>query len=101
MMLKWSLPLSLVAAQLTHVGHVPQVIDYLQKVFAKRGSPNKLNVRIDHGSLPWLADYNNVNFKAGSNAMKMGSGPCLFHYQFLKKITSYFLFGSFIYFFTY
>uniref|UniRef100_A0A8C4NG37 Carnosine dipeptidase 2 n=1 Tax=Eptatretus burgeri TaxID=7764 RepID=A0A8C4NG37_EPTBU len=50
------------------------VIDYLQKVFAKRGSPNKLNVRIDHGSLPWLADYKNVNFKAGSNAMKMVFG---------------------------
>uniref|UniRef100_UPI00358F2221 cytosolic non-specific dipeptidase n=1 Tax=Myxine glutinosa TaxID=7769 RepID=UPI00358F2221 len=50
------------------------VIDYLQKVFAKRGSPNKLNITMDDGSEPWLADSNNPNFKAGSNAMKIVFG---------------------------
>lgn len=47
-----------------------QVTDYLNSVFAKRKSPNKLNVTMVIGAKPWLADVNNPLYEAGKAAAK-------------------------------
>uniref|UniRef100_UPI00398F5B77 cytosolic non-specific dipeptidase n=1 Tax=Pristiophorus japonicus TaxID=55135 RepID=UPI00398F5B77 len=47
-----------------------QVVDYIKKVFAEHGSPNKLNVYMDHGAKAWLSDFNHPHYRAGRNAMK-------------------------------
>ncbi|XP_051999855.1 cytosolic non-specific dipeptidase [Xyrauchen texanus] len=47
-----------------------QVTDYLHSVFAKRKSPNKLNVSMVIGAKPWLADINHPLYEAGKAAVK-------------------------------
>lgn len=47
-----------------------QVTDYLHSVFAKRKSPNKLNVTMVIGAKPWLADPKHPLFEAGKAAVK-------------------------------
>ncbi|CAB3402869.1 unnamed protein product [Caenorhabditis bovis] len=46
------------------------VFDYLNKLWASRGSPNKFKVHGGHGGKPWLADYRDPNFSAGSRAIE-------------------------------
>uniref|UniRef100_A0AC34QH46 Peptidase M20 dimerisation domain-containing protein n=1 Tax=Panagrolaimus sp. JU765 TaxID=591449 RepID=A0AC34QH46_9BILA len=46
------------------------VIDYLNKLWAQRKSPNKFKPIAFQGSRPWLADYNHPHFKAGAAAIK-------------------------------
>ena len=55
-----------------------KVEKHLQDVFNKRNSPNKMNVTLHHGTLPWLADYNNPNYDAGKRAVKRGNVYCCF-----------------------
>lgn len=55
------------------------VIQYLNQVFAKRNSPNKLRVFCEHGGRPWITDFNHSNFQAGREAIKKG--------KYLKKTT--------------
>ncbi|KAK6048063.1 hypothetical protein COOONC_14432 [Cooperia oncophora] len=50
------------------------VIDYLNELWKKRGSPNKFTPSPGHDALPWLADTNDANFKAGARAMKIVHG---------------------------
>ncbi|XP_042597776.1 cytosolic non-specific dipeptidase [Cyprinus carpio] len=47
-----------------------QVTDYLHLVFAKRKSPNKLNVTMVIGAKPWLADPKHPLYEAGKAAVK-------------------------------
>ncbi|KAF3833979.1 hypothetical protein F7725_025183 [Dissostichus mawsoni] len=47
-----------------------QVIEHLQKKFAKLGSPNKLNVYMGHGAKAWVSDFNHPHYMAGRKAMK-------------------------------
>uniref|UniRef100_A0A8C1U0M3 Zgc:114181 n=1 Tax=Cyprinus carpio TaxID=7962 RepID=A0A8C1U0M3_CYPCA len=47
-----------------------QVTDYLHSVFAKRKSPNKLNVTMVIGAKPWLADPKHPLYEAGKAAVK-------------------------------
>ena len=49
-----------------------QVTDYLQSVFAKRKSPNKLKVTMIIGAKPWLADTKHPLYTAGKAAVKRG-----------------------------
>jgi len=46
------------------------VIDYLNKLWAQRNSPNKFKVNPYQGSRPWVADYNHPHFQAGAAAIK-------------------------------
>ncbi|VDM79293.1 unnamed protein product [Strongylus vulgaris] len=50
------------------------VIDFLNDLWKKRGSPNTFNPRVGHDALPWVADTNDSNFKAGARAMKQVHG---------------------------
>ncbi len=50
----------------------PQVSDYLHSVFAKRKSPNKLNITMVIGAKPWLADPKHPLYEAGRAAVKRG-----------------------------
>ncbi|RXN05181.1 cytosolic non-specific dipeptidase-like protein [Labeo rohita] len=50
-----------------------QVTDYLRSVFAKRNSPNKLNVTMVIGAKPWLADPKHPLYEAGKAAVKRGA----------------------------
>ncbi|KHJ86593.1 peptidase dimerization domain protein [Oesophagostomum dentatum] len=50
------------------------VIDYLNELWKKRGSPNTFNPRLGHDALPWVANTNDANFKAGARAMKLVHG---------------------------
>ncbi|XP_063725762.1 cytosolic non-specific dipeptidase-like [Symsagittifera roscoffensis] len=43
---------------------------HLESVFAKLGSPNKLEIVLEHGVQAWLADFNDPQFKAGRIACK-------------------------------
>lgn len=45
---------------------------HLNQVYAKRQSPNKMNVHLFHGGKPWLADIESPNFLAGKRAIKHG-----------------------------
>ncbi|XP_073703004.1 beta-Ala-His dipeptidase [Garra rufa] len=47
-----------------------EVTDYLHSVFAKRNSPNKLNVTMVIGAKPWLADPKHPLYEAGKAAVK-------------------------------
>uniref|UniRef100_A0A1I7XBZ9 M20_dimer domain-containing protein n=1 Tax=Heterorhabditis bacteriophora TaxID=37862 RepID=A0A1I7XBZ9_HETBA len=46
------------------------VIDYLNSLWDKRGSPNLFKPSPCHGGKPWVADYQDSNFQAGCRAMK-------------------------------
>jgi len=46
------------------------VVDYLNKLWAQRNSPNKFKVHPYQGSRPWVADYNHPHFQAGAAAIK-------------------------------
>jgi len=43
---------------------------YIEELFAKRGSPNKLNVIDYHGGKPWASDFNHPHYMAGRKAIK-------------------------------
>ncbi|XP_066572172.1 cytosolic non-specific dipeptidase [Amia ocellicauda] len=47
-----------------------QVTDYLNAMFAKRNSPNKLRVQMIIGAKPWVADINDPLYEAGKKAVK-------------------------------
>ncbi|NXP30871.1 CNDP1 dipeptidase, partial [Leiothrix lutea] len=47
-----------------------QVVEHLEGVFSKRNSPNKLKVSMPLGVKPWLADVNDLLYKAGRMAIK-------------------------------
>ncbi|XP_027506628.1 beta-Ala-His dipeptidase-like [Corapipo altera] len=47
-----------------------QVVEHLKAVFSKRNSPNKLKVSMPLGSKPWLADVNDLSYKAARRAIK-------------------------------
>ncbi|XP_030911525.1 beta-Ala-His dipeptidase isoform X2 [Geospiza fortis] len=54
-----------------------QVVEHLEGVFSKRNSPNKLKVSMPLGVKPWLADFNDLLYKAARRAIKtvFGEGP--------------------------
>ncbi|KFP88521.1 Beta-Ala-His dipeptidase, partial [Apaloderma vittatum] len=47
-----------------------QVVEYLEGVFSKRNSPNKLKVSMPLGVKPWLADVNDPLYKAARRAIR-------------------------------
>ncbi|NWV36429.1 CNDP1 dipeptidase, partial [Grantiella picta] len=47
-----------------------QVVEHLEGVFSKRNSPNKLKVSMPLGAKPWLADVNDLLYKAARGAIK-------------------------------
>ncbi|XP_054141089.1 beta-Ala-His dipeptidase [Melozone crissalis] len=47
-----------------------QVVEHLEGVFSKRNSPNKLKVSMPLGVKPWLADFNDLLYKAARRAVK-------------------------------
>lgn len=47
-------------------------MEHLEGVFSKRNSPNKLKVSMPLGAKPWLADVNDLLYKAGRRAIKTG-----------------------------
>lgn len=49
------------------------VNSYLESLWAKRNSPNKFKVTSGHGGMPWVADFRDANFSAGSRAIERGS----------------------------
>lgn len=60
-----------------------QVVEHLEGVFSKRNSPNKLKVSMPLGAKPWLADVNDLLYKAGRRAVKTGVFLLKFFIQFL------------------
>lgn len=44
--------------------------DYLEKLFAKFGSPNKLDVNLSHGAKAWLSSITHPNYEAASKAIE-------------------------------
>ena len=46
------------------------VIDFLDKKWAERGSPNKMKSLMFHGAKAWVSDPNHPHFEAGKRAMK-------------------------------
>lgn len=46
------------------------VVDYLNKKWEERDSPNKMKAHLYHGGECWMSDYNNPNFEAGRRATK-------------------------------
>ncbi|NWU10232.1 CNDP1 dipeptidase, partial [Cephalopterus ornatus] len=56
-----------------------QVVEHLESVFSKRNSPNKLKVSMPLGAKPWLADINDLSYKAAKRAIKtvFGEDPDL------------------------
>ncbi|KJH53653.1 peptidase dimerization domain protein [Dictyocaulus viviparus] len=50
------------------------VIDFLNELWKKRGSPNTFTPHLGHDALPWVTDTNESNFKAGARAMKLVHG---------------------------
>lgn len=46
------------------------VVEYLDKIFQKRKSPNKYRSYMFHGGNPWMSDPNHPNFVAGQKAIK-------------------------------
>ncbi|XP_013780642.1 cytosolic non-specific dipeptidase-like [Limulus polyphemus] len=46
------------------------VVDYLNKKFQERGSPNKMNAYMFHGGKPWMSDPSHPHYQAGQKAMK-------------------------------
>lgn len=49
-------------------------VEYLNKVWAERGSPNVFKPRPGHSAKPWVVDVNDSNFLAGARAMKRVHG---------------------------
>ncbi|XP_019379914.1 PREDICTED: beta-Ala-His dipeptidase isoform X3 [Gavialis gangeticus] len=49
-----------------------QVTQYLEEVFSKRNSPNKLKVSMPMSTMPWIADINNPMYVAARRAIKTG-----------------------------
>lgn len=64
---------------------VVQVTDYLQSVFAKRKSPNKLKVTMVIGAKPWLANTEHPLYEAGKAAVRRGAS--MQHCLTLKLLT--------------
>jgi len=57
----------------------PDVIEkhvqsYLQDVWNKRNSPNKMKVYMEHGGKPWMANPSHPNYQAAIDATKMVYG---------------------------
>ncbi|KGL83408.1 Beta-Ala-His dipeptidase, partial [Tinamus guttatus] len=53
-----------------------QVAEYLEDVFSKRNSPNKLKVSMSLGAKPWLADINDPVYIAARRAIRtFGEDP--------------------------
>jgi len=50
------------------------VVDYCNKIWAKRDSPNKMTASMFHGGRCWLSDPDHPNYVAGSKATKMVYG---------------------------
>jgi len=50
------------------------VVDYCNKVWSTRGSPNKMNASMFHGGRCWVSNPDHPNFIAGQNASKMVYG---------------------------
>lgn len=50
------------------------VVDYCNKVWASRDSPNKMTASLFHGGRCWLSDPDHPNYVAGSKATKMVYG---------------------------
>ncbi|KAI1285545.1 Cytosolic non-specific dipeptidase [Halotydeus destructor] len=50
------------------------VVKYLEEVYAKRGSPNKMKAYMFHGGRPWITDPFGPNFEAGKRATKLVYG---------------------------
>eukprot|EP00116_Pleurobrachia_bachei_P012103 sb/3472365/ len=48
--------------------------DYVKKVFAELGSPNKCSVKMEHGGNWWVTDFNDPQYVAGRKATKMVYG---------------------------
>lgn len=48
--------------------------DYVRKVFADLGSPNKCSVKMEHGGNWWVTDFNDPQYVAGRKATKMVYG---------------------------
>ncbi|XP_019400554.1 PREDICTED: beta-Ala-His dipeptidase isoform X4 [Crocodylus porosus] len=46
-----------------------QVTQYLEEVFSKRNSPNKLKVSMPMGAMPWVADINSPMYVAARTAI--------------------------------
>ncbi|KHJ95707.1 hypothetical protein OESDEN_04350 [Oesophagostomum dentatum] len=46
------------------------VIDYLNQLWVKRGSPNHFKPSAHHGGMPWVGDFKDDNFRAGVRATK-------------------------------
>ena len=52
--------------------------DYVRKVFAELNSPNKCNVKMEHGGNWWVTDFNDPQYVAGSKATQNGNYFILF-----------------------
>uniref|UniRef100_A0A674GDK6 Carnosine dipeptidase 1 n=1 Tax=Taeniopygia guttata TaxID=59729 RepID=A0A674GDK6_TAEGU len=57
-----------------HVPHMDLLVVKEQGVFSKRNSPNKLKVSMPLGAKPWLADANDLLYKAARRAIKLVFG---------------------------
>merc|ERR1711953_780104 len=53
------------------------VVDYCNKVWGKRGSPNKMTASMFHGGRCWVSDPDHPNYEAGIKATKMVYGVAL------------------------
>ncbi|XP_045132467.1 cytosolic non-specific dipeptidase-like [Portunus trituberculatus] len=49
-------------------------VDYLNKQWEKRGSPNKMKAAFYHGGRCWMSDPNHSNYEAGRRATKLVYG---------------------------
>ncbi|KAG0714539.1 Cytosolic non-specific dipeptidase [Chionoecetes opilio] len=49
-------------------------VDYLNKQWEKRGSPNKMKASFFHGGRCWMSDPNHANYEAGRRATKLVYG---------------------------
>jgi len=58
----------------TPEGVTKNVVDYCNKIWATRGSPNKMTASMFHGGRSWLSNPQHENFVAGSKATKMVYG---------------------------
>ncbi|PAV76688.1 hypothetical protein WR25_22214 [Diploscapter pachys] len=59
-----------IVPNMTHQEVDKIVVDHLNAVWKTRGSPNKFVATAHHGGQPWLADFRDSNFAAGSKALK-------------------------------
>jgi len=50
------------------------VVDYLNGLWAKRGSPNTMSAYMNHGGRHWLSDPNHPHFEAGRRATQLAYG---------------------------